>query len=532
MASAENIHPSRPSIHQRSKSNVLMSFMNRRSEPDPAVLSSTDIYTSNMNYQPLASPRQDVIRIPSFTHPNALEEIQQNQLDNPPRSPRKSTEQPPRSPTKASTFASMKTKVSKDKDNLEDDPGSPTKPKKPKSATNLAGLFSKTKSLKGTQKIGNEDELRSRKDKENRTPPPGSLGTPKHPRPPIYAQFASGALEKNTRPENNNDVFNSRPSNSPRESNGSSASDMSSGRATKQRPKSYHAAYTAKQENGHQGSEQGNSKASPSKSSRGLHLFSTGSGSGPKSTRTSESSQGSELVLDPKDIDKHLEAMLDRRNIPENQRYKMRNLADTIKMEFIRQDWAETHGIGNRPSSHDSHSSMTGVNEKIKNKDTGDKEEKKSRTRSFTLSRSAGKKSSPSSPTKKSKAEGSIGRHFRAKSTDSVATAGERPSSSSGSGSTSSGGGILSKIKLQQGPVDYVNYLRKVQKPEVVEVGKLHKLRLLLRNETVAWTEEFISQGGMEEIVGLLHRIMEVEWRYVYVLKTLTPHLDLPWSLK
>lgn len=68
-------------------------------------------------------------------------------------------------------------------------------------------------------------------------------------------------------------------------------------------------------------------------------------------------------------------------------------------------------------------------------------------------------------------------------------------------------------MKLQQGPLDYVNYLRKVQQPELVEVGKLHKLRLLLRNETVAWTEEFIRQGGMQEIVGLLHRIMEVEWR-------------------
>ena len=154
-----------------------------------------------MNYQPVVTTRQDVIRIPSFSHPNPLEEIQQNQLDSTPRSPRKSIEQP-RSPTKASTFASMKTKVSKDKNNLDDpeDDGSPTKPKKPKSATNLVGLFSKSKTLKGTQKIDNEDELRSRKDKENRTPPPGSIGTPKKSaRPPIYAQFASGALEKNSR---------------------------------------------------------------------------------------------------------------------------------------------------------------------------------------------------------------------------------------------------------------------------------------------------------------------------------------------
>jgi hypothetical protein len=58
-----------------------------------------------------------------------------------------------------------------------------------------------------------------------------------------------------------------------------------------------------------------------------------------------------------------------------------------------------------------------------------------------------------------------------------------------------------------------VAYLRKVQKPQLVEVGKVHKLRLLLRNETVAWIEDFIQLGGMKEIVGLLNRIMEVEWR-------------------
>ena len=61
--------------------------------------------------------------------------------------------------------------------------------------------------------------------------------------------------------------------------------------------------------------------------------------------------------------------------------------------------------------------------------------------------------------------------------------------------------------------MDFVSYLSRIQKPELVEVGKLHKLRLLLRNETVAWTEEFIRQGGMREIVGLFHRIIEVEWR-------------------
>jgi hypothetical protein len=135
----------------------------------------------------------------------------------------------------------------------------------------------------------------------------------------------------------------------------------------------------------------------------------------------------------------------------------------------------------------------------------------------LTLSRAANKDKDskdkpPSSPTKKSKGEGTLGRHFRSKSTDSVASADNSRPPSSGSASNIASG-IFSKVKGQQGPLDFVAYLRKVQKPELVEVGKLHKLRLLLRNETVAWAEEFIREGGMKEIVDLLHRIMDVEWR-------------------
>ena len=60
---------------------------------------------------------------------------------------------------------------------------------------------------------------------------------------------------------------------------------------------------------------------------------------------------------------------------------------------------------------------------------------------------------------------------------------------------------------------EFINYLKKTPKPQDVEVGKLHKLRLLLRNETVDWVDTFIQDGGMLELVGLLHRIMEIEWR-------------------
>ncbi len=217
--------------------------------------------------------------------------------------------------------------------------------------------------------------------------------------------------------------------------------------------------------------------------------------------------------MEPSEIAKHLEALLDRRNIPQNQRYKMRNLNDTIKMEFIRQDWAEMKANQTGSMSSSDGNTTTAVVSDAEDDASSKRARGRSRGRSFTFSRSKRDQSS----SKKPKTEGTIGRHFRSKSTESVGRDRAEPSGSTGSS-------VLSKIKFQQGPSDYVAYLRKVQKPEVVEVGKLHKLRLLLRNETVAWTEEFIRQGGMEEIVGLLNRIMEVEWRYVVAAMGLHTH--------
>jgi hypothetical protein len=71
---------------------------------------------------------------------------------------------------------------------------------------------------------------------------------------------------------------------------------------------------------------------------------------------------------------------------------------------------------------------------------------------------------------------------------------------------------ILEGMKTAK-PEDYVSYLRVEEQPEKIQVGKVHKLRQLLRNETVGWVEAFIKLGGMTEIVGLLHRIMKVDWR-------------------
>ena len=71
----------------------------------------------------------------------------------------------------------------------------------------------------------------------------------------------------------------------------------------------------------------------------------------------------------------------------------------------------------------------------------------------------------------------------------------------------------VSKGSKTVSPDEFISYLKKTPKPQEVEVGKLHKLRLLLRNETVQWVNQFVQEGGMTELVGLLHRIIEVEWR-------------------
>jgi hypothetical protein len=441
----------------------------------------------------------------SKNNPGALGELQQNQQEAAPRSPRKTKDEivahergRSQSPIKSSRFplpSDVKSKA-KSRDN------SPIKQKK--SGGGLAGLLSRPKSLRNLYKLSTE-EVQQVKDKENKEPQ--SAGPP----PPIYAQFASDQSWQQRAPDRSSveavrspemappltrPGFKERPKSFqvPMMSNNSSASSLSPSKTSSE-----------------QQSRKNSSEKPTSKSQRGRMMNALGNFTHKKTKSEAPSPVTTpvEQSLDPKDIDKHLEAMLDRRNIPENQRYKMRNLNDTIKMEFIRQDWAEMQAAkAERPGTNDSFKS---VDDMAVGSDAEDEKDKPKRTRgrSFTFSR--GKKENSS--TKKPKGEGTLGRHFRSRSTDSVAS--ERPTSSGGSSSTN---GILSKIKLQQGPAEYVGYLRKVQKPELVEVGKLHKLRLLLRNETVAWIEDFIQQGGMREIVGLLERIMEVEWRYVLKL--------------
>ena len=201
----------------------------------------------------------------------------------------------------------------------------------------------------------------------------------------------------------------------------------------------------------------------------------------------------------------------------------MRSLDTNIKANFIKQDKtgpgsaSSKEGsmlrsadaqVNSRPSS--------GKRSKTESEiltDSGDSPEvmdqvespKKSRPRSrtFTFSKS------DSSPSKKQKAERPKS-HVLAKSVEVVPC---QASSSLTTSGAAQAAGFLNPAPKAAVPEEFISYLRKVQKPELVEVGRLHKLRQLLRNETVAWVDVFIEKGGMAEVVGLLYRIIAVEWR-------------------
>ncbi|KAK3905199.1 armadillo-type protein [Staphylotrichum tortipilum] len=557
----------RPHHHQRSKSSVLRSLMgggHKRNNSDGATLPSAPLIAPiattpafHMSQQSLAPSRGSGVFHVGFDaaaaaamepqrYAHALGELQQNrQEQSPERRGRYCDDQPPPSPSKTgfSTISlrafggrSRSRDTSKPPKTRDNAANSPTKPKKAKSATNLAALL-RPKSIKNLKQVLlDEGDTGKEKGKENQSPAP-LLGNehrvPMGPPPPIYAQFASQL-------------------DSPAGDPGSwraGAAPASLGK--KPRPKSFQA-YMGRKESDRKGSAGSGNSDSHVKRPMWDKSGATGAVR-PESASRGRSSGGAGPegmpLIDPKDIDKHLEAMLDRRNIPENQRYKMRNLSDTIKMEFIRQDWAEMQAQLERPPSHDGHlpghvaGAMGGPGTVASTEQQQDdntasaatttaaaaaspaKKEKKKHGRglSLTLVRGSGgasAKSTPSSPAKKPRGDSSLGRHFRTKSSESLAAGSEPPSPSpfsSGGGlaalSSSAGSSFLAKVKGQQMPGDFVAYLRKVRRPELVEVGKLHKLRLLLRNETVAWTEEFIQLGGMREMVELLERIMGVEWR-------------------
>lgn len=205
----------------------------------------------------------------------------------------------------------------------------------------------------------------------------------------------------------------------------------------------------------------------------------------------------------------------------------MRALDINIKTDFVEKDKAETQStlVTATPTSNIARTFGGTVTSTAVDKNTGKKCEgntgideshtqeagsaspnkrARPRSRNFTLHKgenSSSKKLKSSSATTSS----------RVKSTD-LASDGNSSSLASLNPNTAIKGAFRSKSKHSI-PEDFIAYLRKVHKLESFEIAKLHKLRQLLRNERVSWVDSFITLGGMDEIVGLLTRIMAVEWR-------------------
>ncbi|KAL8838237.1 MAG: hypothetical protein Q9176_005166 [Flavoplaca citrina] len=228
--------------------------------------------------------------------------------------------------------------------------------------------------------------------------------------------------------------------------------------------------------------------------------------------------------LDTQAVESEFETLLETRNIPHNVRDRMRSLNTNIKIDFIRKEKSTSGSVSSteglsaveprdasrkRPNSNDLTTEKKNASQtddesidKTDNESSPKKRRSRPRSRTFTFSRGE------SSPRKKEKSERSKSRG-RSKSRDRASKEIDRPGSPEGRSRSFS----FSRAAKPAAPEDFLHYLQKTQRPQDVEVGRLQKLRQLLRNETVIWVDAFISEGGMTEITALLDRILKVEWR-------------------
>ena len=444
--------------------------------------------------------------------------------------------------------------------------------KKSKSSTSLATLLSRPKSSKGLK----EDGLRQKKDKENQTPPStgdmapppiwaqfatqGTPGTPRTTTVPLndrrsidedirrYTPGAYSPSKQRNFQDNHRPTLSSRPEAKPRPKSEclvprptrEAFAETVSGLQKSKLDNGLQGLATPRQDLAHQrevirqsssknpifsqGPDKERCKISDGNSGRDLTSAKRGSrvmaavaafSSDTKEFPKEPAERPSSTKLDPKAVETAFESLLEARNVPQNTRDKMRSLDTKIKADFINKNTFATGSASSVESlSQQASRPNTGkrsqtddprIIDATENEQAAEESPKKSRPRSRTFTFSKGEQS----PSKKQKAE-RPGNHQRNKS-------GELTSSESMKSLTSTGAApglaFFSKSSKPATPEEYIGYLRKVQQPEKVEVGKVHKLRLILRNETVGWVDEFIAQDGMTELVELLYRIIKVEWR-------------------
>ena len=207
--------------------------------------------------------------------------------------------------------------------------------------------------------------------------------------------------------------------------------------------------------------------------------------------------------------------MQEARDIAHDVRDKMRKLDTAMKSNLIKQDETITPTTGDLVPWTPRSVSRPGTAKRSKTEDVlatdaapedEGKSTKKSRPRSLTFTLGGkNKDGDSSSPTKKQKSSRSSS-HVRKKSVELT-----RSTSATSISSIASAAVPL--------PEDFIGYFRQTTQPQRVEIGRMQKLKQLLRNETVAWVNEFITLGGMDGLVNLLYRIMNIEWRYVTFLR-------------
>lgn len=213
-----------------------------------------------------------------------------------------------------------------------------------------------------------------------------------------------------------------------------------------------------------------------------------------------------EPALDQKTVDAEFEAVLASRNVPEPMRERMRTLTLRVKADFVRQDQGAKNADRSSmetPVAAQSQDSLE--QQRLAEDDSKSTKRSRARSRTFTFSK-GDKRSGDSSPSKKPRSRSKV-----QSMAINIPKGGSMGDSSAPTTPTGSSWGR--RGHATPAASEYITYLRKNQDPTKVEVGRLHKLRILLRNETVAWVDTFISQGGMTEVVGLLHRLMGIEWR-------------------
>ncbi|KAI9725948.1 MAG: hypothetical protein M1828_002276 [Chrysothrix sp. TS-e1954] len=236
-------------------------------------------------------------------------------------------------------------------------------------------------------------------------------------------------------------------------------------------------------------------------------------------------------LLKGRELDEAFEAMLTTRNIVEPTRSAMRSLDIRVKNELVRQDakpaptaLVATASSPKKSGSWNDRPSPTKSPSKSRRKreaDDGDANtddescpspSKRSRSRSRTWTLTKRDKPAPKRNRSGSRTRNLMSlKNFSSSSVNSMGYDGAKDSKESNGQSSAHSDAHLSTTGVS--PTEYVQYLNSYTSLESIEVGRLQRLRRLIRNETVAWVTHFINLGGMSALTTLLVKIMDLEWR-------------------